>query len=83
MPITADIRDNKFYQEAYQLGFEEGYERGIMISVVHKILRHRFGSVLEDVLQQLHGKTAKELHEIMDRALDAKQIEDVFGEQQN
>ena len=83
MPITADIRDNKFYQEAYKLGFEEGFERGIMRVVVYKILNHRFGAVSEAAWQQMANKTAVELHRMFDRALDANQIEDVFGERQN
>ena len=86
MAITADIRDNKFYQEAFTLGMADGVEKGLEqgeAKALRRLLEHRFGTLPEAIQQRLSSLSAKEIEAAIDRTLDAKQIEDVFGERQN
>ena len=82
MGISTDIRDNKFYQEAYSIGIEDGIGQG-EVKALRSLLEHRFGTLSEAILQRLSSLSAKEAEAAIIRTLDAKQIEDVFGERQN
>ena len=86
MAITADIRDNLFYKEAYAIGIEEGIEKGIeqgAVKALRHLLERRFGTLPDVITQRLSKLSGAEIDAAIDRAFDAKQIEDVFGERQN
>ncbi len=78
MAITADIRDNKFYQEAFSFGVQ-----ATEIKTLRRLLERRFGPLSEAIQLRISNLSANELEAAIDRTLDAKQIEDVFGERQN
>ncbi|HEX4948874.1 MAG TPA: hypothetical protein VFZ34_19510, partial [Blastocatellia bacterium] len=78
MPITADIRDNKFFQEAVHLGIEQGEAKAL-----RGLLIEKFGSISEAVEQRLSSLNTAEIEAALKRVLKANQIEDVFGEWQN
>ena len=82
MGISTDIRDNKFYQEAYSIGIEDGMGQG-EVKALRSLLEHRFGTLSEAIQQRLSSLSAKEAEAAIIRTLDARQIEDLFGERQN
>lgn len=86
MGISTDIRDNKFFQEAFTLGIEEGVGKGFLqgeANALRSLLEQRFGVLPETVENRLDSLNAREIEEAIKRVLNAKQIEDVFGERQN
>jgi hypothetical protein len=78
MGISNDIRDNKFFQEAYAAGVID-----TELTTLRDLLEHRFGTLSETLEKRIRGLTKMELKAAILRTLDAKQIEDVFGERQN
>lgn len=86
MGISTDIRDNKFFQEAYALGREDALEEGYLqgeANALRRYLARRFGTIPEMIHQQINKLNGAEIEAAFDRAYDAKQLEDVFGEWQN
>lgn len=86
MGISTDIRDNKFFQEAYTLGKEDGVGEGFLqgeAKALRRYLERRFGALPEAITQQISKLNGAEIEAAFDRAYDAKQLEDVFGERQN
>lgn len=86
MAITADIRDNKFFQEAYTLGREDALEEGLLqgeAKALRNLLEAKFGQVTEAVEQRISSLTAGEVEAALKRVLKANQVEDVFSEWQN
>ncbi len=90
MGISTDIRDNKFYQEAYAAGIEDGIEKGIEKGIaegetkaLRRLLERRFGVLPKATEQRLDNLKRSEIEAAIERVFDAKQIEDVFGERQN
>lgn len=78
MGISTDIRDNKFFQEAYTLGIEEGEAK-----TLRSLLEEKFGGLSVEVEQRLNRLNATEIETAIRRVLKADKIEDVFGEWQN
>ena len=86
MAISTDIRDNKFFQEAFTLGVEEGVGKGVQqgeAKALRSLLEEKFGILPEAVEQQLGSLNPREIEAALKRVLKANQIEDVFGEWQN
>ncbi|MEK7830291.1 MAG: DUF4351 domain-containing protein [Acidobacteriota bacterium] len=90
MGISLDIRDNKFFQEAYAAGIEDGVEKGIEkgiekgvekgeVSLLRRQLERRFGSLPDWVMAQLEKADRSKLEDFGLRFVDAKQLEDVFN----
>lgn len=86
MGISLDIRDNKFFQEAYTAGMEDGVEKGIEkgiekgeATLLQRQLEHRFGSLPEWALSLLEKSDSAKLEDFGVRFLDATQLEDVFN----
>lgn len=86
MGISTDIRDNKFFQEAFHLGIEQGVGQGIEqgeAKALRSLLVEKFGGISEAIEQRLSSLTAAEIEIALKRVLKANQIEDVFGNWQN
>ena len=90
MGISLDIRDNKFFQEAYTAGIEDGVEQGIERGIergetlaLRRLIEHRFGTITDPVELQLNKLSRPEIEAAILRVLDAKQIEDVFAATHN
>ena len=86
MAITADIRDNLFYKEAYALAVQDvaqDAELKTLLNTLQRLMERRFGTLSETIQRRLGSLSAKEIEVAIDRTLDAKQIEDVFSERQN
>jgi predicted transposase YdaD len=90
MGISTDIRDNKFFQEAFTLGIEQGVGQGIEqgflqgeAKALRSLLVEKFGIIPEAIEQRLSSLNAAEIEAAIKRVLKADKIEDVFGEWQN
>lgn len=82
MGISLDIRDNKFFQEAYAAGIEDGMEKG-EATILRRLLERRFGSLPEWAQQRIEQANRVQLEELGLRLLDAAQLEDIFNGQGN
>ena len=78
MGISLDIRDNKFFQEAYAAGIEDGVGKG-EATMLHRQLERRFGSLPEWARQQLEQADLTALDAMGMRLLEASRLEDVFN----
>lgn len=90
MGISTDIRDNKFFQEAYTAGIEDGVEQGIERGIergetlaLRRLIEHRFGTITDPVELQLNKLSRPEIEAAILCVLDAKQIEEVFAATRN
>jgi predicted transposase YdaD len=90
MGISLDIRDNKFFQEAYAVGIEDGLKQGIgqgieegEATILLRLLDRRFGPLPEWVREKIERMDRAMLEEAGLRLLDAKTLEDVFPPQQS
>lgn len=86
MGISLDIRDNKFFQEAYAAGIEDGVEKGMErgmekgeATMLQRLLEHRFGSLPDWAVAQLEKADRPKLEDFGVRSMDAKRLEDVFN----
>jgi hypothetical protein len=73
MGISLDIRQNKFYQEAYAAGAEDSLE-----STLKLLLGHRFGSLPEWVFERVESMDRTKLEEAILRVSDAKTLEEAL-----
>lgn len=77
MGISVDIRENKFFQEAYAAGIKDGEQK-----VLLRQLERRFGVLPEWVLERVKQADSATLEEASLRLLDAANLAEVFpGEQ--
>lgn len=76
--ISLDIRDNKFFQEAYAAGIEDGIGKG-EVAMLQRQLERRFGSLPEWAREQLEKANLGALEAMGLRLLDATRLEDVFN----
>jgi len=82
MGISLDIRDNKFFQEAYAAGIEDGLEKGLEkgeTAILLKQLERRFGSLPEWAREQIEKADRSAIEEMSLRLLEAARLEDVFN----
>jgi hypothetical protein len=73
MGISLDIRDNKFFQEAYAVGIEEGEA-----AFLTRMLERRFGPLPEWAREKIAQMSRAALEEAGVRLLEAEKLEDVF-----
>ncbi|MGH9848656.1 MAG: DUF4351 domain-containing protein [Blastocatellia bacterium] len=89
MGISLDIRDNKFFQEAYAVGIEDGLKQGIEQGVergieegeaafLMRMLERRFGPLPEWAREKIEKMNRPALEEAGVRLLEAEKLEDVF-----
>jgi predicted transposase YdaD len=89
MPILNDIMDHRVIgpairkgrKEGRKEGREEGREEGAKqgaLTVVHRIMRERFGAVPDWAAERLASKTATELEDLSVRLLGAHDIEELL-----
>lgn len=78
MGISLDIRENKFFQEAYAAGIEDGLEKG-EATLLQRILERRFGSLPDWAMAQLEKADRAKLEDFGVRSVDAKHLEEVFN----
>lgn len=96
MGISLDIRDNKFFQEAYAVGVEDGLKQGIGQGIeqgvergieegeaafLMRMLERRFGPLPEWARERIEKMDRAALEEAGLRLLDAAKLEDVFPQQ--
>jgi len=73
MGISLDIRDNKFWQEAYAVGIEDG-----IVKLLRQQLEHRFGELPEWARQRLETLDQTALQQAGERLLTASKLEEVL-----
>lgn len=61
-----------------QQGKAEGLQEG-RLSIIHRLVKHRFGSVPEWVEARLYALSGEQLEELSDRLLDVQHLEDLFA----
>ncbi len=96
MGISLDIRDNKFFQEAYAVGVEDGLKQGIGQGIeqgvergieegeaafLMRMLERRFGPLPEWARERIEKMDRAALEEAGLRLLDAAKLEDVFPQE--
>ncbi|MBV9305147.1 MAG: DUF4351 domain-containing protein [Acidobacteriaceae bacterium] len=94
MPILIDPMENAILGPAIRKGLEQGMQQGLQqglqqgkaeglqegrLSIIHRLVKHRFGSVPEWVEVRLHALSGEQLEEVSDRLLNAQRFEDLFG----
>ena len=82
-----DLKKTRFYQEAVKEGQLEGLEKGVSkgriegeAALLLRILERRFGPLSIDVKQRIASTDAETLLIYGDRVLDAKTLDDIFGD---
>lgn len=82
MPITLNLKDNPFFQEAFAEGKQEGRQEGLLEGeylLLRKQLEKRFGSLPEPILQRLKAASPEQLEEWAERMLSAPTLDEVFS----
>ncbi len=83
MSISLDIRNNKFFQEAFHYGREEGHMKGHtegQLAVVEDVLETRFGALPDWARQKLSSLDQAALADARKRMLTATTLENFFAE---
>jgi hypothetical protein len=75
--MLLDIRDNKFFQEAYAVGIEDGIEKG-EAAFLTRMLERRFGPLPEWAREKIEKMSKSALEEAGLRLLEAEKLEEVF-----
>jgi predicted transposase YdaD len=86
MGISLDIRNNKFFREAYTVGLEDGKQEGLKqgeTALLRRQLERRFGVLPDWASQRLESLSPAALEEAGLRLLDAATLEEVLGTQPN
>jgi predicted transposase YdaD len=81
MGAFPDIRENKFYQEAFAAGIAEGIEKGVEegeSAFLTRMLERRFGPLPEWAREKIAQMSRAALEEAGVRLLEAEKLEDVF-----
>src|SRR5581483_11525771 len=81
MGISLDIRENKFFQEAYAVGVEDGVEKGIeqgIAKLLRQQLEYRFGELPEWAHQRLETMDQAALQQAGQRLVTASKLEEVL-----
>jgi predicted transposase YdaD len=83
MPITLNLKDNPFFQEAFAEGEEQGRVEGRVEGehrLLSKQLERRFGPLPEAVMARLTAAGSEELERWGVRLLTARSLAEVFAE---
>lgn len=78
MPILNDILDHDVIGREYKRGREEGVQHG-EITVLHRLIEKRFGSVPSWVENRLTSMSPAQLEDLSVRILDANSIEELLS----
>lgn len=74
MPISLNLADNPFFQEAFAEGKQEGEH-----ALLSKLLEERFGPLPETIAERLKGASPTQLEAWGLRLLSAESLEEVFS----
>ena len=97
--LDFDMKQTRFYQDAFREGRIEGYEKGLERGILSGMLRGmeigemngksalvshllecRFGKLTEDIRKRIKESDSKTLMIYAQRILDAKTLDDIFGD---
>ncbi len=90
MPITVNLRDNPFFQEAFAEGKQEGFQQGREEGreqgrsegehrLLTKQLEKRFGPLPDPILERLKAAGSEQLEVWAVRLLNARSLDEVFS----
>jgi predicted transposase YdaD len=83
MPITLNLKENPFFQEAFAEGEERGRQQGVAEGehrLLSKQLGLRFGPLPEAVMERLRAADSDQLERWGVRLLTVQSLDEVFGE---
>ena len=73
-------RMESWFEEATRKGVLQGMQQGER-GLLRRLLARRFGALPDDVASRLSGASLEQLEAWGDQVLDAKSLDEVFGEQ--
>ena len=82
MPISLNLKENPFFQEAFAEGEQKGRAEGRLEGeyvLLSKQLEKRFGPLPENIVDRLKGASPKQLEAWGLRLLSAETLEEVFS----
>ena len=77
MPLEINLLENTVIGPALRQGMEQGMQEG-RLSIIRRMLTHRFGQLPEWVEPRLSALSGERLEELSDRLLDTRRLEDLF-----
>jgi Domain of unknown function (DUF4351) len=77
MPITEHIRDHDLLGPVYKRGFQEGFDRGVLV-MVRRLIEARFGSIPSWAEERLAHLSTTQLEDLGFRLLDVNTLEELF-----
>ena len=77
MPLEINLLENAVIGPALRQGIEQGLREG-RLSIIRRMLTHRFGQLPEWVEPRLSILSGEQLEDFSDRLLDTQRLEDLF-----